>query len=67
MNSWGCSVIACKSFRVRNELLSPLGSVARNHSTSHTSESGMQADSHSKFVLLRDLGEDWIVCMRKLR
>lgn len=31
-------------------------------STSHTSESGVKADSHS----LRDLGEDWIVCLGKV-
>lgn len=35
MNSWGCSVIACKSFRVRNELISPLGSAARNQHFTH--------------------------------
>lgn len=35
-------------------------------STSHTSESGVQADSHSKCVLLRDLGlfgEVVLICM----
>lgn len=35
MNSWSRSVIARKSFRVCNELLSPLGSAARNQHFTH--------------------------------
>lgn len=61
MSSWGCSVIAPKSFKVCNELLPPLGSAERRKKSALHARVGAAC---KRAPPRGREGEDWIVFAR---